>query len=77
MARSTPSWIGSVPRPWLRKGPRFVHLAPLETSGNPARKKPLPIKVGMRGEARIVVGRRPLIQYAFEPIRQLTENMTE
>jgi hypothetical protein len=29
----------------------------------------------MKGEARIVVGRRRLIEYAFEPIRQLRENM--
>jgi multidrug efflux pump subunit AcrA (membrane-fusion protein) len=59
------------------EGPRFVGLASLETSESPARKKPLAIKVGMRGEARIVVGRRTLIQYAFEPIRQLSEEMTE
>jgi len=58
-------------------GPRFVGLASVDTSENSAKKKPLPIRVGMRGEARIVVGRRTLIQYAFDPIRQLTENMTE
>jgi hypothetical protein len=30
---------------------------------------------GMRGEAQIVVGRRRLISYLFEPLRQLQENM--
>ena len=34
-----------------------------------------PLKAGMRGEARVQVGRRTLIEYAFEPIRQLRENM--
>jgi hypothetical protein len=29
----------------------------------------------MAGEARIVVGQRTMIEYAFEPIRQLRENM--
>lgn len=58
-------------------GPRFVGLASVDTRENSAKKKPLPIRVGMRGEARIVVGRRTLIQYALDPIRQLTENMTE
>jgi hypothetical protein len=29
----------------------------------------------MRGEAQIVVGRRRLISYLFEPLRQLQENM--
>ena len=33
------------------------------------------MRVGMRGEARIVVGSRALIEYAFEPVRQLRENM--
>ncbi len=31
----------------------------------------------MGGQARIVVGERTLIEYAFEPIRQLRENMRE
>jgi len=34
-----------------------------------------PLKSGMRGMARITVGRRALIEYAFEPLRQLHENM--
>ena len=59
------------------EGPRFVGLASVDTSENSGKKKPLPIRVGMRGEARIVVGRRTLIQYAFDPIRQLSENLTE
>jgi multidrug efflux pump subunit AcrA (membrane-fusion protein) len=34
-----------------------------------------PLLPGMGGLAQIVVGRRSLISYAFEPIRQLRENM--
>jgi hypothetical protein len=34
-----------------------------------------PMLVGMRGTAKVVVGRRSLISFAFEPIRQLRENM--
>ena len=37
----------------------------------------LPLRVGMGGEAHIVVGGRTMIEYAFEPIRQLRENMTQ
>jgi hypothetical protein len=29
----------------------------------------------MSGKARITVGRRPLIEYAFEPLRQVRENL--
>lgn len=58
------------------EGTHFVGLASLDVSEKP-RGKPLPIRVGMRGEARIVVGRRTLIEYAFEPIRQLRENIRD
>jgi hypothetical protein len=34
-----------------------------------------PLKAGMTGRAQVVVGRRPLITYAFEPLRQLRENL--
>lgn len=34
-----------------------------------------PLKAGMTGRAEVVVGRRPLITYAFEPLRQLRENL--
>jgi len=56
------------------QGQRFVGLASLEEN---ALKKPrrLALMVGMGGEARIVVGQRTIIEYAFEPIRQLRENM--
>jgi multidrug efflux pump subunit AcrA (membrane-fusion protein) len=58
------------------EGTHFVGLASLDESEK-SHGKPLPIRVGMRGEARIVVGRRTLIEYAFEPIRQLRENIRD
>ena len=34
-----------------------------------------PLRIGMRGEARIIVGSRTLIEYVFEPVHQLRENL--
>ena len=36
-----------------------------------------PLRAGMGGRAEVVVGRRSLISYAFEPLRQLRENLAE
>ncbi|MDQ6860270.1 MAG: HlyD family efflux transporter periplasmic adaptor subunit [Verrucomicrobiota bacterium] len=56
------------------EGSRFVAFASLEeVTGN----KPLALRVGMRGLARIMVGRRTPIEYAFEPIKQLRENIRD
>jgi hypothetical protein len=52
-----------------------VALASLDDAALPVRRRPLLLRVGMKGEARIVVGRRTLIEYAFEPVRQLRESM--
>jgi hypothetical protein len=38
---------------------------------------PRPLRAGMRGTARIVLGQRSLISYAFEPLRQLKESFAE
>ena len=39
--------------------------------------KNLPLRVGMRGEAHIIVGGRTPIEFVLEPIHQLRENMRE
>ena len=57
------------------EGSHFIALASLDNSQ--VRKRPLPLRVGMGGQARIVVGQRTMIEYAFEPIRQLHENMRD
>jgi multidrug efflux pump subunit AcrA (membrane-fusion protein) len=56
------------------QGQHFVGLASLDESELMKRNR-LALRVGMGGEGRVVVGRRTMIEYAFEPIRQLRENM--
>jgi multidrug resistance efflux pump len=58
-------------------GPHFMALASLDEKELAARRHPLPLRVGMGGEARIVVGQRTIMEYAFEPIRQLRENLRD
>jgi multidrug resistance efflux pump len=59
-------------------GPHFVALGSLDRYEiSPRPGKILPLRVGMRGDAHIIVGGRTLIEYAFEPIRQLRESMRQ
>lgn len=59
-------------------GPRFVALASLEKTTIPGGKgQSLPLRVGMKGEAHVIIGGRTLIEYAFEPVRQLRENLRQ
>jgi multidrug resistance efflux pump len=60
------------------EGSRFVALGSLDSYEIPSRTgQALPLRVGMRGDAHIIVGGRTLIEYAFEPIRQLRESMKQ
>ena len=36
-----------------------------------------PLRAGMQGKVNVVVGRRTLITYAFEPLRQLQESFRD
>jgi multidrug resistance efflux pump len=59
-------------------GTHFVALGSLDRYEiSPLAGQVLPLRVGMRGLAHIIVGGRTLIEYAFEPIRQLRENMKQ
>jgi multidrug resistance efflux pump len=59
-------------------GPHFVALGSLDRyEVSPRTGQALPLRVGMQGEARIIVGGRTLIEYAFEPIRQLRETVRQ
>src|SRR5438105_2943504 len=59
-------------------GSRFTALGSLDRDDISSRTgKVLPLRVGMRGNAHIVVGSRTMIEYAFEPIRQLRESMRQ
>ena len=59
----------------LTDGPRFVALASLEDTRTRKRKQPLPLRVGMRGEARILVGKRTMIETFLGPIQHLRESV--
>jgi multidrug resistance efflux pump len=59
-------------------GTHFVALGSLDRYEiSPSAGQVLPLRVGMRGQAHIIVGGRTLIEYAFEPIRQLRESMKQ
>ena len=68
----SPSAVGS------GDGSHFVALGSLDRDViSPRPGQSLPLRVGMRGDAHIIVGGRTLIEYAFEPIRQLRESMRQ
>lgn len=54
-------------------GQHFVALASIDETRARTR---LALKPGMTGDARIAVGRRTLMEYALEPIRQLHEGVS-
>jgi len=59
-------------------GSHFTALGSLDRYDISSRAgKVLPLRVGMRGDAHIIVGGRTMIEYAFEPIRQLRESMRQ
>jgi hypothetical protein len=53
-------------------GPAFEARATILPSGAQNRIQP---GIGMRGEARILVGRRTLLEKALEPFQMMRENM--
>jgi multidrug efflux pump subunit AcrA (membrane-fusion protein) len=59
------------------EGGKFVALASLDRTTIQTGKAKLPLRVGMKGEAHIIVGARTMIEYAFEPVRQLRESMRQ
>lgn len=59
-------------------GPRFMGLGSLEKTAMPGgHGQSMPLRVGMKGEAHIIVGGRTIAEYAFEPVRQLRESMKQ
>ncbi|MEO5754524.1 MAG: HlyD family efflux transporter periplasmic adaptor subunit [Chthoniobacterales bacterium] len=56
------------------QGQHFAGLASIDEK-ELTKPKHLALRVGMGGEARVIIGRRTMVEYAFEPIRQLRENM--
>jgi membrane fusion protein len=54
-------------------GEQFVVRVALDTPTMNVQGQARPLRPGMHGEARILVGRRTVIEYVFEPIRKLRE----
>lgn len=65
-----PSAVGPV------AGSGFRALVTLEDTVR-VRGRAIPVMPGMAGRADVVVGRRTMITYAFEPLRQLRESVRE
>jgi multidrug efflux pump subunit AcrA (membrane-fusion protein) len=55
--------------------PEFRGIVDLEDDSIMVLGQAAPLKAGMGGRAEVVIGRRSLISIAFDPIRQLRENM--
>lgn len=55
----------------------FRVLADIEDEGIVVKGERRPLMAGMIGRADIVVGRRSLLAYAFEPLRQLKETLAD
>jgi membrane fusion protein len=65
----SPAAIGSGDRE------RFVaHVTPDAPTLGPAAEGRV-LRAGMRGEARVIVGRKTLIEFVLEPLRQLRETV--
>jgi len=60
-----------------QQGSDFVALASLDRAAIVAGAHSYALRPGMKGEARVTVGRRSLIEFAFEPLRRIRENMTQ
>jgi hemolysin D len=61
----------------FEEGRHFTAAASLDRTFIFVKAEQRPLRVGMKGEARIMVGSRRLIEYAFEPVRQLRENLRQ
>jgi multidrug efflux pump subunit AcrA (membrane-fusion protein) len=55
-------------------GEQFVAYASLDRKAFLVEGKEHPLQAGMKGDAHVIVGTRTLLEYAFEPIRQLRED---
>jgi multidrug efflux pump subunit AcrA (membrane-fusion protein) len=63
------AWISPAPISGPN-APSFIALATLQSG-----REGMPVRIGMTGEARVLVGRRTLLELALEPIRGLREKL--
>ena len=61
----------------VKERPVFRVLAEVEEQAVRIKGESRPLLAGMGGRADVVVGRRSLISYAFEPLRQLREQLAD
>lgn len=67
------TWLSPAALPGNEQGRFVAHVTPEKDRIGTDQL----LRVGMGGKARIQVGRRTLIEYAFEPLRSLRENMRD
>ena len=60
-----------------QQGSDFVAVASLDRQAIVAGTHSYALRSGMKGDARVTVGRRSLIEYAFEPLRRIRENLQQ
>lgn len=53
----------------------FRIVADLDHQGITGQNPAQPVRAGMTGRAKVLVGRRSLLDFAFEPVRELRENV--
>lgn len=73
----TVRWVGPGGVSAATETPNFRVMLDLKEDSIRVRGVPRPLLAGMQGRADIVVGRRSLVSYAFEPIRAVRENFAE
>jgi len=59
----------------VRDQAHFHASATLDQTSLTGAGRALPLRVGMTGEARVILGRRTLVEHIFEPVRQMRENL--
>jgi membrane fusion protein, hemolysin D len=74
--RGTVRWV-SPASVQVRDRPVFRVLVDLDEHAVQVKGESRPLRAGMGGRADIVVGRRSLVSYAFEPIRMLRESLAD
>ncbi len=75
--RGTVRWVSPASVTVEGGGRVFRVFADVEDETITVKGEPRPLTAGMGGRAQVVVGRRALISYAFEPIRQLRESLAD
>jgi multidrug efflux pump subunit AcrA (membrane-fusion protein) len=70
--RATVRWVSPA-----SVGADFRVFADIEDEAISVKGEPRPLTAGMGGRAQVVIGRRSLITFAFEPLRQLRESLAD